>query len=374
VKFNVKPISLGTISGIPLLAHYSWLPVVPFYAWAIAAVLLPREAPGLHRFQYWLLGIATTALLFVSVLAHELAHALMARAEGLGTGSITLYIFGGLATLEGQPARPSSEFKIAIVGPAASFLLGTILFYAAEKLFFGSTSHGASHVLRHLGIVNWYLAGFNILPGLPLDGGRVLRAILWHFKKNFRQATQAAVKSGLMIAVSLVVVPPVSLFLGQWGNDEGQWVTVLWCMTIGVIMAIMLGTSRGRAYGVWRVKRGTVEDVMNTDVVLVPPEMKVQDFIDKVLQNNRHTSFPVAREKRLHGLLLLEELKSYPRDEWPTLKASDVMRPVDSSMFISAMMPVGEAKGVLACNGLGRAVVLDTRGFIVGYVSLQDVK
>jgi Zn-dependent protease/CBS domain-containing protein len=325
------------------------------------------------RGQYWLLGLATTALLFLSVLAHELAHALMARAEGLGTGSITLYIFGGLATLEGQPARPSSEFKIAIVGPAASFLLGTIFFVADDYLLFGSTHRGAGQVLRHLGIVNWFLAGFNILPGLPLDGGRVLRAILWHFKKNFRLATQAAVKSGLMIAVTLVVVPPVSFFVGHWGSEGGQWVTVLWCMTIGVIMALMLGTSRGRAYGVWRVKRGTVEDVMNTDVVLVSPDMKVQDFIDRVLQNNRHTSFPVARDKRLHGLLLLEELKSYPPDEWPTLKASDVMRPVDSSMFISSMMPVGEAKGVLACNGLGRAVVLDTRGLIVGYVSLQDL-
>jgi Zn-dependent protease len=374
VKFNIKPISLGSILGIPILAHYSWLPVVPFYAWAIAAVLLPRQAPGMARFQYWLLGVATTALLFVSVLAHELAHALMARAEGLGTGSITLYIFGGLATLEGQPARPSSELKIAIVGPAASFLLGTIFFAADELLFFGTTHRGAGQVLRHLGIVNWFLAGFNILPGLPLDGGRVLRAILWHFKKNFRLATQAAVKSGLMIAVTLVVVPPVSFIFGQWGSGGGQWVTVLWCMTIGVIMALMLGTSRGRAYGVWRVKRGTVEDVMNTDVVLVPPDMKVQDFIDKVLQNNRHTSFPVAQEKRLHGLLMLEELKSYPREKWPTLKASDVMRPVDSSMFISSMMPVGEAKGVLACNGLGHAVVLDTRGLIVGYVSLQDVK
>ena len=325
------------------------------------------------RIQYWLLGLATTSLLFVSVLVHELAHALMARAEGLGTGSITLYIFGGLATLEGQPARPSSEFKIAIVGPAASFLLGTIFFAADELLFFGTMHRGAGQVLRHLGIVNWFLAGFNILPGLPLDGGRVLRAILWHFKKNFRVATQTAVKSGLMIAVMLVVVPPISLFFGPSGGG-GQWVTVLWCMTIGLIMAFMLGTSRGRAYGVWRVKRGTVEDVMNPDVVLVPPDMGVQDFIDKVLQNNRHTSFPVAREKRLHGLLLLEELKSYPRDEWRTLKASDVMRPVDSTMFISSMMPVGEAKGVLAGNGLGRAVVLDTRGLIVGYVSLQDVK
>jgi CBS domain-containing protein len=295
----------------------------------------------------------------------------MARAEGLGTGSITLYIFGGLATLEGQPARPSSEFKIAVVGPAASFLLGAVLLLAGQDnvlhfLHLGNL-RGAGQVFRHLGIVNWFLAGFNILPGLPLDGGRVLRAVLWHFKKNFRVATQTAVKSGLVIAITLVILGPLSFLFREW-------VTGLWCMTVGLVIALMLGTSKGRAYGVWRVKRGTVEDVMNPDVVLVPPDMNVQDFIDKVLQNNRHTSFPVAQAKRLHGLLLLEELKSVPREDWPQLKASDVMRPVDRSMFISSMMSVGDAKDVLTGNGLGRAVVLDTRGLIVGWVSLQDVK
>jgi Zn-dependent protease/CBS domain-containing protein len=305
-------------------------------------------------------------LLFVSVLVHELAHALMAKAEGLGTGSITLYIFGGLASLEGQPASPSSEFKIAVVGPASSFLLGTVFFLADEYLLFGSSYRGTGQVLRHLGIINWFLAGFNILPGLPLDGGRVLRAILWHFNKNFRVATQTAVKCGLMISLTLVVLGPGWFLLGEW-------VSGLWCMTIGLIILLLLGTSKGRAYGVWRVRRGTVEDVMNPDVVLVPPDMRIADFIDKVLKNNRHTTFPVAQEKRLHGLLLLKELKSVPRDQWPSLKACDVMRPVDGSMFISSLTSIADARGVLATNGLGRAVVLDRRGLIIGYVSLQDV-
>src|SRR5262249_14242733 len=177
----------------------------PIYAWAIASGLLPREAPGLGRWQYWTAGVLTTTLLFASVLAHELAHALMARAEGLGTGKITLYMFGGLATLNGQPAQPSSEFKIAVVGPAASFLIGTIFFLGDERILGGSTHLAMAQVLRHLGLVNWFLAGFNILPGLPLDGGRVLRAALWKLNKNFRAATQLAVRSGLMIGITLVV-------------------------------------------------------------------------------------------------------------------------------------------------------------------------
>jgi Zn-dependent protease/predicted transcriptional regulator len=368
MTLNPKPFYIGRIFGIPIYAHYSWLPVFPFYAWAIASGLLPREAPGLTVIQYWALGLLTTMLLFVSVLAHELAHATMARAEGLGTGNITLYMFGGLASLNGQPAQPSSEFKIAVVGPAASFVIGTIFFLAIPPLVGGTTHRAIGQVLRHLGLVNWFLAGFNILPGLPLDGGRVLRALLWKYNKNFRTATQLAIRSGLMIAITLVVAGIYSFIMVP---DYG--ITGLWMMIVGLMIALMLGTTEGRSRGIWRVRRGTVEDIMNRDVVQIPPNMKVTDFINKVLNNNHHTSFPVVLERRLHGLLLLEELKQVPRDQWSNLEAREVMRPVDASMFISANTPIPQVQSVLSTNGLGRAVVLDSNGLIVGYVSLKDV-
>jgi len=368
MTLNSKPFYLGRVFGIPIYAHYSWLPVFPFYAWAIASGLLPREAPGLTSIQYWALGFLTTVLLFISVLVHELAHATMARAEGLGTGNITLYMFGGLASLNGQPAQPSSEFKIAVVGPAASFLIGTIFFLAIPPLVGGTTHRAVGQVLRHLSIVNWFLGGFNILPGLPLDGGRVLRALLWRYNKNFRAATQMAIRSGLMIAITLVVAGIYSFIMVP---DYG--ITGLWMMIVGLMIALMLGTTEGRTRGVWRVKRGTVEDIMNRDVVQIPPNMKVTDFINKVLNNNHHTSFPVVLERRLHGLLLLEELKRVPRDQWPRLEAREVMRPVDTSMFINSNAPISQVQSLLSTNGLGRAVVLDSNGLIVGYVSLKDM-
>jgi len=139
------------------------------------------------------------------------------------------------------------------------------------------------------------------------------------------------------------------------------------------MIALMLGTTEGRNRGVWRAKRGTVEDVMNRDFVQVPPEMKITDFINKVLNNNHHTSFPVVQERRLHGMLLLDDLKQAPRENWPGLEAREVMRPVDSSMFIDSSTPIPEAKSILLNNGLGHAVVLDSNGLIVGYVSLRDV-
>ena len=366
MTFNPKPFYLGRVFGIPIYAHYSWLPVFPFYAWAIASGLLPRQAPGLSAVQYWTLGVLTSALLFVSVLVHELAHATMARAEGLGTGSITLYMFGGLASLNGQPAVPSSEFKIAVVGPAASFLIGTIFFLADEAFLHGTSHRAIGQVLRHLGVINWFLAGFNILPGMPLDGGRVLRALLWRFNKNFRASTQIAIRSGLMIAITLVALG-IAYFLFV------DWVMGMWMMAVGLIIGLMLGTTEGRSRGVWRAKRGTVEDVMNRDFVQVPPEMKVTDFINKVLNNNHHTSFPVVQERRLHGMLLLDELKQVPREDWSRLEAREVMRPVDASMFMNASTPIAEAKSIVSNSGLGHAVVLDSNGLIVGYVSLRDV-
>ena len=368
MTLNLKPFYLGRIFGIPIRAHYSWLPVIPFYAWAIAYGLLPSKVPGLPVYEYWALGFLTTFLLFISVLAHELAHSLMARAEGLGTGSITLYMFGGLASLNGQPAQPSSEFKIAIVGPAASFIVG-IIFFLIVDVFLHGTSHTAiGQVLRHLGIINLLLAGFNIMPGLPLDGGRVLRALLWRLNKNFRTATQMAVRSGLMIALTLILY---GAFAFLTSPDYG--IIGLWCLIVGLMIALMLGTTEGRNYGVWRVKRGTIEDVMNRDVVQIPPGMKVTDFINKVLNNNHHTSFPVVDNMRLHGMLLLEELKSVPREEWPRLEARDVMRPVNDAMFVNSSATIAQVQTVLSSNGLGRAVVLDSNGFIVGYVSQHDI-
>ncbi|MBI3652006.1 MAG: site-2 protease family protein [Acidobacteria bacterium] len=362
-NFFATPLYLGRLFGIPIRAHYSWLPVFPFYAWAIASSLLPRQAPGLTASEYWLLGFITTFLLFLSVLFHELAHSLMARAEGLGTGSITLYIFGGLASLEGQPANPSAEFKIALVGPAANFVMGTIFFLTAQSLSKGA----AEQVFRHLGLVNWFLAVFNILPGMPLDGGRVLRAIVWRFNKNFRAATQIANRAGLVIAVTLVVY-------GLYFFAVADKVIGLSSVSLGVMIGLMLGTAEGRNYGLWRVKRGTVEDVMNRDVVLISPQMKVADFIDKVLQNNRDTSFPVAEDQRLHGMLLLEDLKALPREEWAKTQAKDCMRPVDNSMFISARLTVPQAQTMLANHPAHRAVVIDANGLIIGHVSLNDLR
>jgi len=364
MAIKLRQFYLGRVLGVPVRAHYSWLPVFPIYCYAISSSLLPRNAPGLPVWQYWSLGLITTALLFLSVLLHELAHSVMAKAEGLGAPAITLYFFGGLSSLGGQPTSPASEFKVAVVGPAASFIIGTVFFAVDQALFRYTTHLATSQVFRHLGIVNWFLAAFNILPGLPLDGGRVLRAVVWRINKNFREATRVAVRAGLTISFTSIVS-------GIWFLNK-DLVTSLWCLTIGVLLVVMLVWSRRSPTG-RRPAPGTVEEVMTREVVVVSPDAKVQEFVDGILRNNHFTSFPVGANRRLHGLLLLQELKQVPRERWRDLTAAQVMRPVDESMFVAAQARVAEAKAKLASNGLGRAVVLDSNGLIVGYLSLSDL-
>jgi CBS-domain-containing membrane protein len=193
-----------------------------------------------------------------------------------------------------------------------------------------------------------------------------LRALVWRFNKNFRQATQVAARAGLVVALTMIVY-------GLYFFVAVDRVIGLSSTAMGVLLVLMLGTSERRTYGIFRVRRGTIEDVMNRDVILIAPEMKVADFIQTVLTNNRDTSFAVAKDKRLHGLLMLEDLKSVPPDDWPHLEARDCMRPVDTSMFLSASTKVMQAQAILRNTLTGRAVVLDDGGLIVGQVSLTDI-
>ena len=367
MRFNRQTYPLGIVWGAPVNIHISWLPVFPIYTWVISSVYLPKQGLNLPWWQYWILGAVTTALLFYSILIHEIAHSAMARWEGLGTGEITLYMFGGLATLEGQPSQPSSEFKIAIAGPAASFTIGTIFFLLHYALFHGTTHFAAAQVFRHLGIVNWFLAGFNILPGLPLDGGRILRAVLWRFNRSFRESTRTAVRAGITISLAL-------LLYGGYIFFQQDIVTGIWCVTIGLLLGLMLYSSEGRIFAAQRIRWGIVEEVMSQDVVMVPPGMKITEFIDRVLKNNRFTSFPVTLEHRLYGMLALEDLKKIPSEQWPHLTVQDVMRPVDDSMFINDTATIDEAKARLGNNSIGRAAVLNPSGLVVGYVSKSDLK
>lgn len=356
------PLAVGRLFGIPILLDWSWMPTVPLYAWAIAGVFLPGVAPGRSPLVYWGLGALTALLLVVSVVVHELAHALMARAEGLEIHDITLHIFGGMARLASEPETPAAELKIAAVGPAASFLLGVLFLALDNLLFYGTTFVAEGRVLGHLGVVNLILATFNLLPGFPLDGGRVLKAVLWKRRGDAESAMRTARSAGRSIAWALVGVG-IYVFLF---TDR---LTGLWSLSIGAILLVVLGLREG-ARG---AAAETVAAFMRRPPVAVEPHTTVHDLVHDVLPRHRQTAFLVTSGGRLHGVLPLEAIRDLPRDAWPTTPVSGFMKPVDDTLFVPATASAADAARLLSTNGLGQAAVLDSYGFVVGSLGPDEL-
>jgi Zn-dependent protease len=377
-----RQFQLARIFGIPIIIDYTWVPVVVLHIWLVAAFYLPRQTGAqLPLWQLVFFGTVMTALLFASVLIHELSHSLVARLEGIQIHDIQLHIFGGWARLASEPRTPLAELRIAVAGPASSFMLA-LFFLACWKITQQILPHFSLllETFRYLHWGNMVLAMFNLLPGLPLDGGRALRALLWHWRKDILSATQTAKRLGVALAYMLT-----SYGLYRMIADH-DFLSGFWLVVIGIFLkraaesdyrhrqqqhAYEQAGERERAP--WNVK-GTVGAVMSAPVVSVPPELRISEFVDQILALHRHTTFPVARDGRLHGLLSLEKLREVPHGEWERLTIGAVMQPIDDSLFITVRASVEHAKHKLKANWLGHLAVVDGDGLLVGYLSLSDLE
>jgi len=377
-----RQIRLGKILGIPLIIDYSWLPIVVLHVWLVSEFYLPRRIV-LTPWIYPVVGVIMTSLIFASVLIHELSHAVIARLEGIRIVDIQLHVFGGWARLEGEPRTPMAELRVAIAGPVSSFLLALlflICLLVIQAIPVRSMSIGATaEVCFYLFWGNLVLAMFNLMPGLPLDGGRVMRALLWHRRKDLLSATRTAKRMGVAIAYML---SSYGIFWGFWRRDI---LTAVWMLVVGFFLKNAAESDyrhhEQRANQVrtpdprpeWSVA-GTVGSVMSAPPVTVPPDMRVSDFIDGVLATYRHTSFPVAREGRLHGILSLERLREVPREVWEERAVSDVMEPINDSLFIPVRASLERAAHMLKGNELGHLAVVDGEGMLIGYLSQRDLE
>jgi Zn-dependent protease len=377
-----RQIRLGKILGIPLIIDYSWLPVVVLHVWLVSQFYLPRRIV-LTPWVYPVVGVIMTSLIFASVLIHELSHAVIARLEGIRIVDIQLHVFGGWARLEGEPRTPMAELRVAIAGPVSSFLLALlflICLLVVQAIPMRSMAIGSiAEVCFYLFWGNLVLAMFNLMPGLPLDGGRVMRALLWHRRKDLLSATRTAKRMGVAIAYML---SSYGIFWGFWRRDI---LTTIWMLVVGFFLKNAAESDyrqhEQRANQAmtpetkpdWSVS-GTVGSVMSAPPVTVPPEMRVSDFIDGVLASHRHTSFPVAREGRLHGILSLERLREVPREVWEERAVSDVMLPINDTLFIPVRASLERAAHMLKGNQLGHLAVVDGDGMLVGYLSLRDLE
>ena len=368
-------LTIARVYGIPVRIDYRWFAVVILSVWLIASnlqnhaiqvvnVQVPPHAP----ITAWLLGLITTAGLFLSVFGHELAHALMAKAEGIEIEEIVLHPFGGLARLKTDPQNPRAEFRIALAGPASSFLFA-ILAFAATKIAAMGNYESTVVVFFLISAGNLLLALFNLFPGYPLDGGRVLRALLWRRTGDIKDATRKAGICGILIGGMLVLFGVYILISPNWRAAQPYFMSV-WSILVGLFL---LDTALKVVKSAQYARLVTVSDAMSLPVT-IDPALMVTRFVDDILPLHRQTSFPVAVSGRLHGILSLEDLKSLPRDRWSTTSVQAVMRPVKPGFFVEAATTLDSAQSVMKENGVGAVAIVNARGELVGFLQRGSIK
>ena len=357
--FFKRQITVASVYGIPVRIDYRWFLVFALSVWLVAANLEhgTRTIPSMHVGTAWFLGVVTTLALFLSVFGHELSHALMGRAEGIEIEEIVLHPFGGLARLRTQPESPRAEFRIAVAGPAASFIFAVLGFVAMLIANMGGYRATAA-VFFFLWFGNLLLAVFNLFPGYPLDGGRILRAFLWHRSGNLVEATRTSGRFGQAIAWALI---SFGVFIAFTRRDL---FTGLWTVLVGLFLLDAASSVVRQAYD---ARHATVADTM-TPPVSIEPDVLVSHFVDSILPLHRQTSFLVAQRGRLHGILTLEDLRQHPPERWRQMRARDVMRPVSPALFVQPSTTMAHANDLMQRNGTNALAVINSAGELIGFL------
>jgi len=313
-------IRLGRLAGIEIKLDYSWFVLFLIVTWSLAVHYFPDIQPGWSAATYWLIGIVTSLLFFASVLTHEMAHSIVSRLQGVPVRDITLFIFGGAARISQEPRRPRDEFLMAVVGPVMSLALALgfgLLWWlsrAADTPF---------HVLTGwLSGTNFALAVFNMIPGFPLDGGRVFRAIVWSVTGNLRRATRIACTVGRVVAFAFIV-------FGIWQILTGNWANGIWIAFIGWF----LDNAASQSYRQLELEQALagkqVREVMSP-CPAVAGGLKLDEVVDRAVLPSGERCFAVLAEGRLVGLLTLRRVTAVPRDEWSLTRVDEVMIPLDT--------------------------------------------
>ncbi len=306
---------LGRLLGFEIRLDPSWFLALALVTWTLAAGFFPSAYPDWDRPLYWLAGFLAALLLFGSVLAHELAHATVARARGLPVHGITLFIFGGVAQLRAEAASAADEFAIAIVGPATSLVLALICWLLRQAVAEGGV--GAA-ILTYLALINVALALFNLLPGFPLDGGRVLRALLWGATGSFRRATLTAATVGQGLAFLLIG-------LGVLRVLSGDVLGGLWTAFIGWFLYGAADQSKRQVTVEAGLRGVPVRGLMDPQPETVSPDLSLEDLVFEYFLGRGRRAFPVLQDGRLVGIISLTDVKPIPPSQWARRRVAEVM-------------------------------------------------
>ncbi|HEX7973980.1 MAG TPA: site-2 protease family protein [Anaerolineales bacterium] len=380
-------IHVGQVFGINIYVDWSWIFIFLLVTWNLAAGVFPNLHPDWGLGLDLSLGVLAALLFFLSVLAHELAHSVVAKANGLPVRRITLFIFGGVSNIEREPASPGVEFLVSIVGPLTSLALGVLfLVLSGANLALSRVSltnlSAAPQVLAQmgpfttmflwLGPVNILLGIFNLVPGFPLDGGRVLRSILWAITRNLRIATRWATLVGQVIAW-LFIVAGISMVFGFTIPFLGTGlVSGIWLAFIGWFLSNAAAQSYQQVVVEDMLEGGPVSRLMQSTTHTVPPAIKISQLVDDYMLGTDERAFPVVDGERLVGLVCLEDVRKVPRAGWENTLVREVMTPVEQLETVAPLQDAAEALKKLSQRDVNQMPVVQD-GRLVGMLRRRDI-
>lgn len=324
--FLGKGIRLGSIAGIPIKVDYSW-----FIVFALLVVLLGttfgKLVPGMSAPWYWGTAVVTTLLFFGSVLGHELSHALVARRCNIPIQSITLFMLGAVAQMEDEPPTAWDEFRMAIAGPISSALFG-LFFLAVAAAVHNNVPRLISWALLELGVLNIVLAIFNMLPGFPMDGGRVFRAILWGATGNLLQSTRIASITGQAFGIAFIAIGVISLVYPPYRMYLGN---AIWLGIVGLFLFTAARSQYQQILLRETLRQVPVENVMNAKVETVPATISVERLVQEFFLRDTPSTLPVERDGELVGTVSVEDVRGVPKANWPTTLVNEIAKPLSEA-------------------------------------------
>jgi Zn-dependent protease/CBS domain-containing protein len=360
-------LSLGRIAGIHVGLNWSLLVVGALITWSLATGLLPSAAPGQSAGAYWTAGVVSAIVFLASLLAHELAHSVVAMRRGVRVEGITLWLFGGVSRFSSETGSPGAQALITFVGPLTSLLLGILFFLGSAAVGGGARPGLVAATLSWLGYINIALGVFNLLPAFPLDGGRLLQSLIWLRTGDRLRATSIAVRIGMIFAYLLIAYGLASFLLA--GNLIGG----IWSVFLGWFL---LSAARSEEAGglIRQALAGiSIAEVMTPNPVQAPDDISVEEALHGYVLASRHSTFPTHDAAgRLTGLLTMAALKNVAPDARPATLVKEVICPLDRVSTASPADPVTNLLGLSEGCSEGRTLVLDG-GRLVGIVSPSDI-
>jgi len=360
-----KRITLFKLFGFEIRIDLSWLIIALLISWTLAKDMFPRYYEGLPVSAYWIMGIAGALGLFASIVFHELSHSLIARMFGIPMKGITLFIFGGVAEMSEEPPSPKAEFFMAVAGPLSSIVLGLGLFavrFIGDGFGWPRPLLG---VISYLALINLVLAGFNLLPAFPLDGGRVLRSVLWGMKDNLRWATRIASGIGSAFGIALIFFGALSVFMGNFIGG-------IWWIFIGMFMRGASQMSYQQLVTRRSLEGEKVRRFMVSDPITVSPSLSIVDLVEEYIYKYHFKMFPVVEQGKLIGCVNVNQIKNIPKEEWTTRHVGQLAMKCSDDNTIGPDEDAMKALAVMNNTKASRLMVIEGDK-LMGVIALKDM-